>query len=265
MTNRELHERTNAGLCKECRGERPPGRTTYCSHQCWQAGHAKQARAQRQRRLEACKRCGGPKELGVRGARYCNECRRLVADTSTQLEHERSRRRQHARRETRIANGERIARRDDPPAGEKWCPRCQAFRPESSFPLRSNGGKPAAYCKPCQRFYNTERRMKLVYGVTWDEYELLLACQDGRCAICNGRPRKNMLSVDHDHKTGEVRGLLCSRCNHRLLGSANDDPVRLRRAADYLEQFSPREVFGEPRYIPGYGTPVDYDQEGRTA
>lgn len=159
-----------------------------------------------------------------------------------------------------MANGERIARRGDAPPGTKWCPRCQDFRPTTSFPKRSESGRSAAYCRPCQKFYNSERRLKLVFGLTWDEYELMLACQDWRCAICGGKPRKNLLSVDHDHKTGEIRGLLCSRCNHRVLGAANEDPERLRRAARYLEEFAPREVFGEAKHVPGYGDPASADR-----
>ncbi|AXH94363.1 hypothetical protein DVH21_05465 [Micromonospora aurantiaca] len=202
--------------------------------------------------MQACQRCGGQKEFGTRGSRFCTECRRLHGDTVQQLEQERSRRRQQRVLEGKLADGKRIKYRSkDVPDGQKWCARCQEFRPVTSFPLRKEGGKPAAYCKPCQRFYNTERRIKLVFGLTWDEYELLLACQDGKCAICGGRPRRHMLAVDHDHKTGEIRGLLCSRCNHKLLGSANDDPARLRRAADYLEEFAAREVFGDPKYVPG--------------
>ncbi len=126
----------------------------------------------------------------------------------------------------------------------------------TSFPARKDRAR-AAYCTPCQRSYNQERRTLLQYGLTWDEYEQLLACQEYRCAICRGTPRRNALSIDHDHKTGEVRGLLCSRCNHRLLGSANDDPTRLRRAADYLEEFGPREVFGRRRFVPGFAVEGD--------
>lgn len=113
-------------------------------------------------------------------------------------------------------------------------------------------GKTSAYCKPCTKSYNRERMVKMKYGLDWDEYELLLVCQDHRCAICGGMPRKHVLAVDHDHQTGEIRGLLCSRCNHKLLGSANDDPNRLRKAADYLESFDPREVFGERKIVPGF-------------
>ncbi|WP_205413678.1 endonuclease VII domain-containing protein [Micromonospora aurantiaca] len=238
--------------CKVCGKTRPKGRTTYCSDECSSLGLAEQHRARQERRMQACQRCGGQKEFGTRGSRFCTECRRLHGDTVQQLEQERSRRRQQRVLEGKLADGKRIKYRSkDVPDGQKWCARCQEFRPVTSFPLRKEGGKPAAYCKPCQRFYNTERRIKLVFGLTWDEYELLLACQDGKCAICGGRPRRHMLAVDHDHKTGEIRGLLCSRCNHKLLGSANDDPARLRRAADYLEEFAAREVFGDPKYVPG--------------
>jgi hypothetical protein len=65
-------------------------------------------------------------------------------------------------------------------------------------------------------YFNNVRRGKLAkYGITEDDYDALLASQRGRCAICgkdasgNGR----LLAVDHDHKTGEVRGLLCRGCN----------------------------------------------------
>lgn len=60
------------------------------------------------------------------------------------------------------------------------------------------------------------------YGLSPAEYDRLLALQGGRCAICRGRPKSKRLAVDHDHGSGAVRGLLCSRCNHDLLGSAWD-------------------------------------------
>lgn len=241
------------GACARCAHPKPPGRVKFCSDDCAALARAEREKDRRAGRLSACRRCGGPKESGVRGGKYCSECRRVIGDSSQQMEQERSRRR--ARRELigRLQGGDRIARRTgDAPEGQKWCARCQEFRLLSSFSPRASGGQ-APYCKPCQRAYGTERRLKLNFGITWDEYDLMLACQDGRCAICGGKPRKYNLSVDHDHKTGEIRGLLCSRCNHKLLGSANDDPARLRRAANYLEEFGPREVFGEARFVPGYG------------
>ena len=66
------------------------------------------------------------------------------------------------------------------------------------------------------------------------EDDYLFEAQNGRCAICNGT-RRQRLSVDHCHKTGRVRGLLCRMCNGRLLTSARDNPEVLRNAANYLE------------------------------
>jgi hypothetical protein len=79
------------------------------------------------------------------------------------------------------------------------------------------------------------------YGLTDDDYAALLTSQDGVCAICgtndpgrgNGGQRRHF-SIDHDHLTGRVRGLLCDRCN-RVLGRMDDSPELLRKAAMYLE------------------------------
>lgn len=78
-----------------------------------------------------------------------------------------------------------------------------------------------------------ERAITATYGLTGAGYADLLARQGGRCAICqvaNGKARR--LAVDHDHATGRVRGLLCGRCNHELLGRY--DVAALRRALSYL-------------------------------
>jgi hypothetical protein len=60
-----------------------------------------------------------------------------------------------------------------------------------------------------------------------------MALQQGNaCALCGqGKPEH----VDHDHVSGRVRGILCFGCN-RALGYVADDPIRLHRLADYLEQ-----------------------------
>lgn len=248
-------------LCVRCGAPRPKGRPRYCSDECFAISVVERTRLRDNQRMQACKRCQGPKEPGVQGSKYCAECRRIVADTFTYEEYERGRRRNIKRVQTDLAAGKRIrSRTADAPDGHKWCARCQEFRPLTSFPERKDTkSKRGSYCIPCQRAYNRERRVRLFYGLDWDDYERLLVCQDYRCAICGGRPRRNALAVDHDHKTGELRGLLCSRCNHKLLGTANDDPARLRKAANYLEAFFPREVFGESRYVPGYNSDMPPD------
>jgi hypothetical protein len=65
----------------------------------------------------------------------------------------------------------------------------------------------------------------------------LLEAQGGVCAICKtlpeGKGRFGTWNVDHDHETGEIRGLLCGYCNS-MLGYAKDDPETLRAGMDYL-------------------------------
>ena len=66
----------------------------------------------------------------------------------------------------------------------------------------------------------------------------MLKKQDGKCAICGARTPgsgKKMWSIDHDHATGEVRGLLCGTCNTGL-GMFKDSADNLRAAANYLDQ-----------------------------
>lgn len=75
------------------------------------------------------------------------------------------------------------------------------------------------------------------YGISAHDYDMLLAAQGGVCAVCqkDGRDRLGRrLHVDHDHETGVVRGLLCTRCNNAI-GHAGDSASRLRELADYLE------------------------------
>lgn len=76
-------------------------------------------------------------------------------------------------------------------------------------------------------------RMNRKYGVTLEEYAAMLAAQGGGCAICGAKQKKRRLAVDHDHETGEVRGLLCSPCNTGL-GQFKDKAALLARAIDYL-------------------------------
>jgi hypothetical protein len=81
----------------------------------------------------------------------------------------------------------------------------------------------------------TDRQLKSKYGIGIEEYEALYRFQAGKCAICKRRPdQKRRLAVDHDHDTGEVRGLLCSRCN-LVLGQMDDKVEWFRLAAKYLK------------------------------
>jgi hypothetical protein len=59
-------------------------------------------------------------------------------------------------------------------------------------------------------------RRALQLGVSDEQYERLLAAQGGHCALCPNTPKTRRLAVDHEHRTGRVRGLLCHRCNRVL-------------------------------------------------
>lgn len=86
----------------------------------------------------------------------------------------------------------------------------------------------------------SDAKLKVLYGITLKQYEAILLAQENVCAICK-RPetmgikgKLKQMSVDHDHRTGKVRALLCSNCN-RGVGCMQDSSELLRRAAAYLE------------------------------
>lgn len=78
-----------------------------------------------------------------------------------------------------------------------------------------------------------DAHLRRTFGITQADYDELLARQGGGCGICGKPPGKISLHVDHDHETGEIRGLLCVGCNNAL-GQFHDDPDLLALAADYV-------------------------------
>lgn len=101
--------------------------------------------------------------------------------------------------------------------------------------------------RKAKRLQRQGRRVERVYGLTLAEKETLVDFQGGGC-ICkdwtgyNGATRS--LSVDHDHKTGVVRGALCKHCND-LLGRVRDDPAYFLRMVEYLKNPPAVRLFGE--------------------
>jgi hypothetical protein len=88
---------------------------------------------------------------------------------------------------------------------------------------------------PEHRAAQHARRIKREFGITIEEYATKLADQNGVCAICRRPCATNRnLSVDHNHETKKVRGLLCVKCN-TMIGLADDLVERLIIAAQYLE------------------------------
>jgi hypothetical protein len=109
-------------------------------------------------------------------------------------------------------------------------------------------------CKPCASGRSTKwgkenperfffNQIKAKYGISKEDYLNLVERQDNKCAICgNAETASNhwkenqtrRLAIDHCHKTGLIRGLLCYRCN-TTLGKVEDNPELLRNMAAYLE------------------------------
>ena len=88
-----------------------------------------------------------------------------------------------------------------------------------------------------ERHAEVKRRynLRIQYGLTVEQYDAMLETQGGVCAICGDLPSGKALHVDHNHKDGAIRGLLCNRCN-RCLGLFKDDPAVIKAALDYLEE-----------------------------
>lgn len=129
------------------------------------------------------------------------------------------------------------------PAGRRWCSGCQSFRMVDFGPGHASDFTPgASRCRPCASQSAHKARIGKVYGITPEQYQAILAVQGDRCPICHARAVNMRMPVDHDHQTGEVRGIPCKRCNHDLLGAAHDSIEILLRAVDYLRNPPARQV-----------------------
>lgn len=167
--------------------------------------------------------CDRPKLPGG-GHRYCQECR-----------DEKRERRRVAALETsarwRATNAERKKA-----AGRQYYKRtAERQREKARAWHHANKDRAHERSKAYRARVGSHNLHLTKYGITGAEYAAMLAAQNGTCAICsrteNGK--RGHFDVDHDHETGEIRGLLCNRCN-RLLANARDEIGILFRAIDYL-------------------------------
>lgn len=150
------------------------------------------------------------------------------------------------------------------------CSKCGIVKSADRF----SGTKSKSYCKDCVNVYgrahyrrNAEKskakatkwkeehrdrakyirwrcQLKLLYGITIEKYEEMLKDQNGLCYICNKQETRKgrlNLSVDHNHTTKQIRKLVCSKCNVGI-GMFNEDPLLLRKTADYIESFDNQKM-----------------------
>lgn len=143
------------------------------------------------------------------------------------------------------------------------CKLCHEEKPYHAFHrlVQSDPTKRKVVCRVCTRARLSHRRktdtnfiarekrayrkytLKALYGMTVEEYQTLSAAQDNVCAICrqpetarrpDGKPKR--LAVDHDHGSGQIRGLLCAACN-TTLGLLRENLIRFQQAVDYLRRW----------------------------
>lgn len=105
-------------------------------------------------------------------------------------------------------------------------------------PLDSRHGTVNGYksygcrCEAC-RWALRDDKMRYKYGIGADDFDTLLNSQGGVCAACGDAETTQRFRLDHDHTSGEVRGVLCHHCNVAL-GHLRDDPKRIDGLKDYL-------------------------------
>lgn len=138
------------------------------------------------------------------------------------------------------------------PEGHKWCPDCETVKRVDEFVrTKAHVSGLHSYCKPCHnargraskdkvggsRTYHLKRR----YGLSAQDVAALVAAQGGVCALCREAPAEH---VDHDHRTGRVRGILCFNCNGGL-GQFRDREDLLALAIGYLQGVTWADLLGQ--------------------
>lgn len=103
---------------------------------------------------------------------------------------------------------------------------CKSCKAKKSKEYRNNGGIN----------YSRNKSFKYKYGITLEQYEQMLINQNNCCITCkNEFNDENKPDVDHNHKTGKVRGILCHRCN-LAIGYLREDEDILWNVLEYLKQ-----------------------------
>lgn len=144
--------------------------------------------------------------------------------------------------------------------GERPTPKSQLRRIDTSIPWtvinfkwhETKRSKFDHYTKEERSDYQRDWHLRSKFGISLVEYREMLAEQSGKCGVCGCEEsflnektgERQTLSLDHDHRTNQVRGLLCVGCN-RGIGYMKDSPERLRAAATYLERHQPTLICEE--------------------
>lgn len=169
-----------------------------------------------------CKRCTQPNDRGGR-TYICSVC--VEADSAL----------------SKKANSR--LKKMEAPKGMSWCSACDQYKEQQYFLV--TGKNKITTCTECYKRLGRESHLMRSYGITEEQYVEIFTAQGSVCGICGNKPKAQKFHVDHDHKTGMVRGLLCLWCNHKLLGGARDSVEYLQSAINYLQNPPAVVVVGE--------------------
>ena len=122
----------------------------------------------------------------------------------------------------------------------KICKECKVEKDLTEFNIFNKNKKSYSrpFCKSCSSYVHFKQDLWKHYRIRYDQYLEMFNKQDGKCACC-GIDQSNFkrnLHVDHDHNTGQIRGLLCTQCNPGI-GYFQDSVERLQQAIAYLNKF----------------------------
>lgn len=200
------------------------------------------------------------RDLAQQGRRRCLACREIKPLGDFCITHRKPNTQYDSRcrpcRNLRVSELTRAARAAAPPQSElaarrrenrtlgrqgvKRCRTCGSVLPLSDFGKASIKDGWVGYqssCRSCEAPKLRSRTIRRRYGISDERYAQLLEAQSGVCAVCSGsstrRGKSISLSVDHNHSTGRIRGLLCSLCNTGI-GLLDDDPTTLGKMLAYL-------------------------------
>ncbi|GAB3658989.1 hypothetical protein GCM10027589_19860 [Actinocorallia lasiicapitis] len=157
------------------------------------------------------------------------------------------RRRSNAQyRKTASRLGKAVQERVEVPDGFKRCPACEQVKAHADWHRAASSSDGfASACKACRKERSARDWLKRSYGLTPEDVERMVAEQGGLCAICGVRAAEH---VDHDHRTGKVRGMLCFACNVTL-GQFNDEAALFLRAVAYLQAHGTLDELELPVFV----------------
>ncbi len=184
-----------------------------------------------------CRGCGGPKDSNKPRAHFCSKCAA-------------SPRNRPLLQQGKCRKGHSYAQHGIVVQGKRWrCKECERTRTEHKWQRKDSREK--------SRTAGRRNRLLRKFGLSEEDWLRMYDYQEGKCAICGSALKKDadgkgkQAAVDHAHKTGLIRGLVCRYpCNY-ILGFFHDKSHLFRACANYLESPPAIKALGSAQLTPG--------------